>query len=105
MKNIEVTFHEMRVSDIKWDGPFSGRVYIHPLCHRFILLFVRMNTSGRMQVECSAQALFMQPTDEAVGVGKEFAVPGVTGPAIGGIAGFGDMPVHIDDAHRKRRLI
>ena len=46
----------------------------------------------------------MQFLDEAFGVGEQVAVPGVAGPAGRSVAGFGDMPTHIDDADREGHL-
>ncbi len=105
VQDLEIAFHEMWIGDVEGDRLFGGRVDAHPFCHAFVLLLVRMDAPGRVQVERRAQSLLVQPLNEAVRIGEELSVPGVAGPAIGGVAGFGDVPVHVDDADRERNLL
>ncbi len=98
VKDLEIAFHKMRVGNVEWDGLFCRRLDVHPFRHGFVLLFVWMNPASRVQVQCRAQSLIVQPLNEPIRIREEFAVPGVAGPAIGGVSGFGDVPVHVDDA-------
>jgi len=63
-----------------------------------------MHAVGRVQVERGAQALPMQPGDEACRVGEQIAVPGVARPAHRAVAGLRRVPVHVHDADREREL-
>ena len=73
--------------------------------HLGVQLFVRVDAFGRVQVERGLQALLVERRQEAGRVGEELAVPGVAGPARAGVAGLGDVPVHVDHAHRERDLV
>ncbi len=53
---LEIPFHEMRISHIEGDGLPGLRVDAHPARHVGILLLVRMNPLRRMQVEGGPQA-------------------------------------------------
>ena len=73
--------------------------------HLRVFLFVGVDAFGRVQVEGGLQVQScMQKLQECRRVGEELAVPGVAGPAGAGVAGLGEVPVHVDDAHRKRHL-
>ncbi len=58
-----------------------------------------------MQVERGFEAAFVQGGNETGRVGEEVAVPGVARPATGGIAGVGEVPIHVDNAHGKRHIV
>jgi hypothetical protein len=73
--------------------------------HGRISRLVRPDAVCRMQIECSLQSQRVQVGEQSMGVGEEIPVPGVTGPSTRGVAGIGDVPVHVDDAYRQGQIM
>ena len=105
VEHLEVRRREGRVGQIVGHRLAARRVDAHSPGHRRVRLLMGMDAICRVQVERGAQALLVQEAQEAGRVGEQLAVPGVAGPAGAGVAGLGDVPLHVDDAHRERDLV
>ncbi len=79
------------------DGFYAGGIQPQGACGAGIGFFVWVNALSRMQVEGGRQLLFVQPGKQGGRVGEQVSVPGEAGPATAGVAGLGDVPVHINN--------
>ena len=91
--------------DVEGNWFLAGGVDAYDLCHVGVLFFVGVNAISRMQVERGFEAAFVQGGNEAGRVGEEVAIPGVASPAASGIAGVGEVPIHIHNAHGQRHIV
>jgi hypothetical protein len=105
VQDFEVSLREGGIGDGE-DDRFAGRrIAAEPPGHGRISRLVRPDAVCRMQIECSLQSQRVQVGEQSMGVGEEIPVPGVTGPSTRGVAGIGDVPVHVDDAYRQGQIM
>ena len=66
MQDLEVGLHEFWIGNVEIDRLLRGGINAQRLRHRGVLLFVRIDAVGGMQIQRGAQALLVQPRDEAL---------------------------------------
>ena len=98
---LQVSQGELRIGWVERHRLLASRVDADCLCHLSVFSFVRVDALGGMQVECCFQAKRVQKADEAGWIGEQLSVPGIACPAGSGVAGLGNVPVHIDDTYRE----
>ena len=104
VQDLEIALNEARIGQVEMHRLPELRILPHEARHRLILRLVRPDAIRGMQVQRGAQALRVQPRQEALGVGPQVGIPGVARPSGRRVAGPGDVPVHVDDAHGERHL-
>ena len=97
----EIPAKEFGIRGIEFDWLASVRVDPHVFSHRPVLGLVGVDPFCGVEIERRLQTRVVEPVDEPLGVGEQFAVPGPARPAV--VVGVADdVPVHIDDTDRQR---
>ena len=103
---LKACFQEFWICRIKVYRLFLLPIDSHFFCHCPVLFLMGPDTVCRMDIQSHPLIPVMKPLKKLLRIRKQVPVPGIAGPAASvlGINVY-QVPVHIDNSHRKRNLL
>ena len=105
VQQTQVGAGEGGIADVEGHRLARGGIDVQGARHGLVLGLVGVDALRRVQVQPDLQPPLMGEIQERAGSGEQGLVPGVAGPAGGVVAGFGEVPVHVQDADREGQLV